>query len=111
MKPVRMRIFDFLIDSRTLDALKYFLQNKYGNKVLIDKTNRVISLSEELDPEEMKNFLFNSGFLTLISDAKDGDMFQLNIEIFIHNLKASSSRGRGQLNFSAMEVVMKKRIK
>ena len=82
MKPVRMGIFDFRIDSRTLDGLKYFLQNKYGSKVLIEKTNRVISLSEELDPEEMKNFLFNSGFLTLVSDAKDSNMFQLNIENF-----------------------------
>lgn len=82
MKPVRMGIFDFQIDSLTLDALEYFLQNKYGSKVLIDKINRVISISEELDPEEMKNFLFNSGFLTLISNAKDDDMFQLNIEIF-----------------------------
>ncbi len=82
MKPVRMGIFDFQIDSLTLDALEYFLQNKYGSKVLIDKTNRVISISEELEPEEMKDFLFNSGFLTLISNAKDDDMFQLNIEIF-----------------------------
>ena len=82
MKPVRMGIFDFQIDSLTLDALEYFLQNKYGSKVLIDKTKRVISISEELDPEEMKNFLFYSGFLTLISNAKNDDMFQLNIEIF-----------------------------
>ena len=73
MKPVRMGIFDFQIDSLTLDALEYFLQNKYGSKVLIDKTNRVISISEELDPEEMKNFLFYSGFLTLISNAKDDE--------------------------------------
>ena len=44
MKPVRMGIFDFQIDSLTLDALEYFLQNKYGSKVLIDKTKRVISM-------------------------------------------------------------------
>ena len=77
MKPVRMGIFYFQIDSLTLDALEYFLQNKYGSKVLIDKTNRVISISEELEPEEMKDFLFNSGFLTLISNAKDDDIFDI----------------------------------
>ena len=95
MKPVRMGIFDFWIDSLTLDALEYFLQNKYGSKVLIDKTNRVISMSEELDPEEMKSFLFNSGFLTLISSAKDDDMFQLNIEIFHSSPESTISMGRG----------------
>lgn len=94
MKPVRMGIFDFWIDSLTLDALEYFLQNKYGSKVLIDKTNRVISISEELDPEEMKNFLFNSGFLTLISNAKDDDMFQLNIEIFHSSPESTISMER-----------------
>ena len=82
MKPSRMGIFDFRIDSRTLDALEYFLQNEYGSKVLIDRKNNIIGISEELDPEEMKNFLFNSGFLTYISDAKDEDMFNLSIEIF-----------------------------
>ena len=79
MKPSRMGIFDFRIDSRTLDALEYFLQNEYGSKVLIDRKNNIIGISEELDPEEMKNFLFNSGFLTYISDAKDEDMFNLSI--------------------------------
>ena len=82
MKPVRMGTFDFRIDSRTLDALEHLLQNKYGSKVLIGRKNSIISISEELDPEEMKNFLFNTGFLTLISDTKDDDMFQLIIEVF-----------------------------
>ena len=94
MKPVRMGIFDFWIDSLTLDALEYFLQNKYESKVLIDKTNRVISISEELDPEEIKNFLFNNGFLTLISNAKDDDMFQLNIEIFHSSPESTISMER-----------------
>ncbi|SIM61034.1 hypothetical protein [Cuniculiplasma divulgatum] len=68
MKPVRMGIFDFRINIQTMDALEYFLQNKYGSKVLINKTKRVISISEELDPQEMKDFLFRNGFLMLIDN-------------------------------------------
>ena len=82
MKPVRMGIFDFRINNQTMDALEYFLQNKYGSKVLIDKTNRVISISEELDPEEMKDFLFRNGFLMLIDNLEYDDVAQLNIEVF-----------------------------
>ncbi len=89
MKPVKMGIYDFQISGPTFDALEYFLQKEYRGKVLIDKGNSTISISEDIDPEQMRNFLYNKGFMIRVDNNPKPNLMNLNIEIF-HSLPGSS---------------------
>jgi HPt (histidine-containing phosphotransfer) domain-containing protein len=89
MKPVKMGTYDFHISDLTFDALEYFLQKEYRGKVLIDKENSTISISEDIDPEQMRNFLYHKGFMILIDNNPILNLMNLNVEIF-HSTPGSS---------------------
>ncbi len=96
-KAPKMGMFDYLIDSETLEALKDIIPVEYKDKVLFDHKNSTFYISEDLDFSEFSFYLFICGFYLELKKNVDSNEYPMEIRI-MHSSPSSKIDDVKQLN-------------